>query len=149
MYFWKTKLLVDELKQNSIDERALKNYYLATAILTLVGYYLALLQPRENVPALVVEAIGSIVVTIIGLNAAFNANGGSSGVHFLNKTVSILFPLLIKSVLAGFALGIVQAIFEGSGTNHSQFDWVLSIATIAIQVVVFWRLAVHVKSTNT
>ena len=148
MYFWKTKLLVDELQNNSIGEKSLKNYYVATSILVTVGYYLAFLDPRENVLALAVEAVATIVVTIIGLNAALNANGGPSGVGFLNKIVSISFPLLIKVLGAGFALGIVLVVMESSGANQTDVEWVQSIASIAIQIVMFWRLVVHIKRTN-
>lgn len=148
MYLWKTHLLVAELKANSINENSFKNYYLATSILVSVCYYLALLEPHENLPALAVEAIGTIVVTVLGINAAFKANAGVSGVGFLNKVVSIFFPLLIKIIVVGFALGILLVVLDQSGTNKSDAAWVTSISIIAIQVVMFWRLVVHVRNTN-
>jgi ABC-type antimicrobial peptide transport system permease subunit len=148
MYLWKTHLLVAELKANSINENSLKNYYLATSILVSVCYYLALLEPRENFLAHAVEAIGTIVVTVLGINAAFKANGGVAGSGFLNKVVSIFFPLLIKVFVASLALGVLLAVLEQSGTSKSETAWVTSISIIAIQIVIFWRLVVHVRNTN-
>jgi ABC-type antimicrobial peptide transport system permease subunit len=148
MYFWKTDLLVAEFKANSINENNLKNYYLATSVLAFVFYYIALLEPHENYLALAVEAIGSITVSVLGINSAFQANGGVLGRGFLNKMISIFFPLLIKSFVAGLILGVLLAILFHSETDKSIITWVTSISVIAIQVVIYWRLTVHVRNTN-
>jgi ABC-type antimicrobial peptide transport system permease subunit len=148
MYFWKTKLLVDDLRNNSIEAKSLKNYYLASSIILTVGFYLSSIQPRENLAALATEAIATIALTILGLNAAFNANGGSVGVSFLNKVVSISFPLLIKVLVAGVALSIGLGVVDGAGASHAIREWVQSIGTTAITAVMYWRLAVHIRSTN-
>ena len=87
-------------------------------------------------------------MTILGLNAAFNANRGSVGVDFLNKVVSISFPLLIKVLVAGLALGIGLGIMDSSSASHATREWVQSIGTIAITAVMYWRLAVHIRGTN-
>lgn len=148
MYFWRTELLVDELQKNSIGENSLKNYYLATAILVTVSFYLALLQPRENLLALAAEASGTLAVTILGVNAAFNANRGSAGVDFLNKAISISFPLLIKVLVAGLVLGIGLAVMESSGVSQAAREWVQSIGTVAITAVLYLRLVVHIRNAN-
>jgi hypothetical protein len=148
MYFWNTKALVIQLQQNSVGEKSLMNYLLASSVVTLVFFYLSMIVPYENGFALMVEAIGTIVVTAVGLNAAFNANGGASGVGFLAKVVSISFPLTIKFFAASMALANVMAAFEGLGATRPQIDWITIFATTALQVIMFWRLAVHVKSTN-
>lgn len=148
MYIWKTHLLVADIKANSIDENGFKNYYLAASILISVCYYLALLEPHENSLALAVEAFGTIVATLLGINAAFKANGGVAGSGFLNKVVSIFFLLLIKVLVFSLALGALLFALEQSGANKSETEWVTSISIIATQVVMFWRLVVHVRSTN-
>lgn len=148
MYFWKTHLLVEDLKNNSLDETNLKNYYLATSILISVCYYLAMMSPKAYPPAMVFEAISTIIITVLGINAAFKANGGPSGVHFLNKVVSITFPLLIKVLISGFVLGIFVEMLTIAGASQLQTDWVTSIAIVIMQIVLYWRLAVHVRRTN-
>ncbi|WP_232415332.1 MULTISPECIES: hypothetical protein [Methylotenera] len=148
MYFWKTHLLVDSLKQGSIEPNVLKNYYLASSLLYSVCYYLALLVPPTNSAALAIEAIGILTITVFGLNAVFKANGGSSGIGFLEKIVSISFPLFIKVFVSGIALGILLEILKALGFSKFQTEWLTSISVIFIQVIFFWRLAVHVKNTN-
>lgn len=148
MYLWKTQLLVAELKANAVNENNFKNYYLATSILVLACYYLAFLEPRENFLTLAVEAVGTIVVTVLGINAVFKANGGLAGVGFLNKVISISFPLLVKVFVVSFVLGLLLAIIEQFGIGKSETAWITSISIIAIQVVLYWRLVVHVRNTN-
>ena len=95
MYFWRTSHLVQKLREGALGEADFKSYYLATSILTSVCFYLAILQPRESMFALAFEAIGAVAITIFGINAAFKANGGPEGARFVEKAVSISFPLLI------------------------------------------------------
>ncbi len=145
MYFWKTHLLAKELKEKSISEDAFKNYYIATSIVFALAYYIALLEPLQNLFALAIEATGVVIVTILGLNAAFQANGGSSGVSFLNRVVSMSFPLSIKVVVFGIILGLF---FSVVGLSKSQEEWITAISGIAIQAVFFWRIVVYLRSIN-
>ena len=114
----------------------------------MVSFYLSSLQPRENLAALFAEAMGTLAVTIVGLNAAFNANRGSEGVSFLNKVVSISFPLLIKVLVAGLALGIGLEVMGSVGVSQATREWFQSIVTTAIMAGMYWRLIAHVRSTS-
>ena len=48
MYIWKTENLVEDLKSNKVTERNFKNYYLASSLLMMISYYLAMTDPPEN-----------------------------------------------------------------------------------------------------
>ena len=148
MYFWKTHLLVDDLKRSSLGETDFKNYYLATSIFTSACLYLVMLGSRENMFSLATEAIGTLLVTVLGINAAFTANGGPTGIRFLEKAVSISFPLLVKVLVGGFAVGFLVAVLEISGLSKYQTEWATAIGIVAVQCVLFWRLVVHVRHTN-
>ena len=160
MYFWKTNLLVEELAKGPLEENILKNYYLATSILLSIAFYLASITPPENLYLLTVETIGVLIVTIVGLNAAFAANGGNSGTRFLEKIVAISFPLLIRMTAAAIALGLLWVFFcvalevrifhklQLEWVSSILFEWGTSILIIVIQVVFYQRLVTHVKNTN-
>lgn len=148
MYFWKTPQLVEGLRNSSVSEADFKSYYLATSILTTIAFYLVMLEPRENMPALAIEALGAVIITILGINAAFNANGGPVGSRFVEKAVSISFPLLIKVLVAGFVLGFVVGFSTALGVSKYQGEWANAVGTLAIQSVFVWRLVVHMKATN-
>ena len=148
MYLWKTSRLVAELRNGSLNEADLKNYYLATSAIFLAGYYLSLLAPPQTLSALAFEAVGSLVVTIIGVNYAFNANGGNAGSFFVNKAVSISFPLLIKVMVASIAFGILLDLAEGAGATELQLQWITSISIVVIEVCFFVRLVAHIRNAN-
>ena len=148
MYFWKTHLLVEALKKKTIEPSELKNYYLFSSLFYSACYYIALLAPATNLAALAVEAIGILTITVFGLNMAFKANGGSNGANFLEKIVSLSFPLVIKVFVSGIALGFLLAILKTLGFSNLQTEWLTSISIIFIQAVFFWRLAFHIKNTN-
>jgi hypothetical protein len=149
MYYWKTKKLAENLKKNALNQAEYKNYYLATSVLILIGYYLVILDPPKTLLAVLFEAIGSILITIIGLNIIFRVNGGNSGVSFLDRVVSLSFPLLIKIVVVGFALGIVlETLRQLGGANDEQLNWLYSSSVLLIQVGFFWRLKVYIQYLN-
>ena len=104
MHYWNTKSLAERLKNNELNQAEYKNYYIATAVLILIGFYSVILEPPETLSAVLFEAIGSIFVSIIGLNIIFKVNGGNSGVGYLDRVVSLSFPLLMKVVVAGLFL---------------------------------------------
>jgi ABC-type antimicrobial peptide transport system permease subunit len=148
MYLWKTKKLAESLKNNSLKQSEYKNYYIATAVLTLIGFYSAVLNPPETLYAVIFEAVGSILVTVIGLNMAFSANGGNAGTGYLDKIVSLSFPLLVKVIVAATVLAIPLEIMRQLNTNAQQVDWMYSAAVVLIQLIFFWRITVHVKYIN-
>lgn len=71
MYFWKTGILAEDLKNNKVTERNFKNYYLASTLLGMISYYLAMTAPPENMTMMLIEAIGSIGITVFGIGFAF------------------------------------------------------------------------------
>lgn len=149
MFFWKTSRLVEDLRSGSLSERDFKNYYLATSIVTVISTCLLKLQPSQNALASAVEMVASVGITILGINAAFKANSGSAGSRFLEKSVAICFPLLIKAVVAAFFLGLCLAFWGGSnGIQLAQQEWANTTASLVIQAVFFWRLFIHVRNSN-
>lgn len=148
MYIWNTGKLVAELKKNSLTEENFKNYYLATSILYLIGFYAATLSPPNSLSALTLEAIGSIGITIFGLNLAFNANKGNDGVCFLSRIASISFPLLIKLLIISIFLGILLVVLEELSVTQTTSEWVYSCSTLLLQLWFFWRLIIHIKILN-
>ncbi len=148
MYLWKTKKLAESLKNKSIKQSEYKNYYVATAVITLVGFYSAELNPPETVYAVIFEAVGSILVTVIGLNITFSANGGNAGTGYLDRIVSLSFPLLVKVIVAAIVLAIPLEIMRQTNTNAQLVDWMYSASVVLIQIIFFWRVTVHVKYIN-
>ncbi len=148
MYIWRTKRLAEDLKSGNIKENDFKNYYIATSVIFLLGFYISLLEPVEVIEAMVFEAIGEIVVTIIALNIIFHSNGGDNGESYLNRVVSLSLPLLIKVFAVSIPLAIVLETMRELGSSTIQISWSYSIAIVLIQIVFFWRIKSHIQYIN-
>lgn len=149
MYFWKTGSLVEDLKNNEVTERNFKNYYLASSLLMMISYYLAMTAPPENMTMMLIEAISSIGITVFGIGFVFKCNGGDSGSNFINKALCLSFPLMVKVFVAGFFIGVVAAGFMEAGSLSQQIIEIAYTALgLLIQVIFFWRLAVHIQRVN-
>ncbi|MDR2000542.1 MAG: hypothetical protein LBP94_03300 [Zoogloeaceae bacterium] len=137
------------LANGGLGEEDFKNYYLVTSILISIWLYLGILaEPQESMFALALEAIGTVIITILGINAAFKANGGSAGAHFINKVVSISLPLFMKLLATGFVLGLILGFSVVLSLSKYQEEWVWAVASPLVQAIFFWRLVVHVRATN-
>ena len=149
MYYWKTDRLAEKLKNNDLTQAEYRSYYIATSVLFSIGYYLTLLEPQVTLYAVIFEAIGGILVTIIGLNIIFRVNGGNSGNSYLNRVVSLSFPLFIKMVVASFVSAVLlESLREMGSVNSEQMDWLYSASVILLQIAFFWRIKVHVQYIN-
>ena len=148
MYIWNTSALADSLKSGHVKQKEYMKYYIYTGVLTLIGFYLSMLEPRETSYAIWFEAIGTIVITVIGLHIIFIENGGDEGTDFLNRVVSLSFPLLIKVVVAGFILAILLEILREFGLPAEQIEWLYSASIVFIQAIFFLRIRTHIKYIN-
>ena len=146
MYFWRTDRLVAEINSQSLSENDYKNYYLATTLVTLFSCYLLMVEPPREILASSVEMIATMAITVTGINAAFSANGGGTGSRFIEKALTISFPLTIKVLLAAFVLSLpIGVAGVGFGATLEQLDWVGVCVNVAIQGVFFWRLVVFMR----
>lgn len=148
MYFWNTGKLVKDLRDDNVSESEFKNYYLASSLLMMVSIYLAMAAPPENLTMLFVEAIGSIGITVFGINFLFKYNGGENGSNFINKTLSLSLPLMIKVFLTSFIVGIVVAVMEEASISAQIVEIANLVFVLLIQIVFFWRLAIHIHQTT-
>lgn len=148
MYFWKTRLLAEHLKQNLLAEDHFKNYYLASTIFNVVFMYVAMLLSRENMLLLIVEAFAVLIVTVLGIKVAFKANGGVLGTRFMEKVVSLSFPLLIKTLVVSVVVGVAIGLGALSGVERTYLEWANAISVVAIQILFYWRLTTHIKYVN-
>jgi len=148
MYIWKTKVLAEDLKSNSLSQNEYKKYYVATAVITLIGFYLSMFEPPEHYEPVIFEAICSIIITVIGINIIFKTNGGNNGTHFLNRAIPLTLPLMFKVIAASIVFGIALEVLRELGYTPLLISWSYSAFIVLIQIVVFWRINVHIKYIN-
>ena len=149
MYIWKTDKLSSEIKENTLSEKNWKDYFLAGTILITLSMYMVQTMPRTNTPSLIAEAILMIVITVIGINAAFNANNGNKGSSFVARITALSFPLSIKIIATSFIFGMILGFLnEMDPISSENEEWAYSVFTILIQILFFWRIKVHLTYIN-
>lgn len=150
MYFWKTKELANQIKNNEITESDRKNYYLASLVITYAGIYLVYANPRSEVFPVLVEAIIIILVSVVGINVTFKSNGGNAGNDYIARVVVLLLPITIKIVVSSLVVGVFMGFVMAAMSLPKLYaDYAATFATVIFQALTFWRLNVAIKYVNT
>ena len=76
MYLWRTDKLIDDLKQNKVNQAEFKNYYLASGVIVLLGIFAASQIEPEDVKTSLALFLINLGLLISWTNVIFKANGG-------------------------------------------------------------------------
>jgi len=150
MYIWKTASLAKDIKENNLTDEQWKNYYLAGSILLTLSTYLINISPRMGT-SLLIEMLVVLAVILLGINITFNTNikGGGSGSDYIARVTALSLPILIKVYLLAIIFGVcVGALEVVLSIDKAVSASVISVFTILIQVLVFWRINTHLKAIN-
>jgi hypothetical protein len=149
MYIWKTKSLAVDIKNNKLESKELKKYYLAMSIFMTLAMYLTALSPRENMIVVLVEVIAIIGVLIFGVSFTYQSNGGDDGTNYISRMTVLALPISIKifllSLLVGVCIGVVGEI---ALLSETVIEWVMTVFIVIMQIIFFWRINVHLLNIN-
>jgi len=97
MYFWKIKLLKQQLIEQGLSEKQLFYYILIYVALSFIVIEMAGYFPNETPNAWdYFQSSMNIAIPIIGTIFAFRANGGNEGVRFAERYFSISLVVAIR-----------------------------------------------------
>jgi flagellar biosynthesis protein FliQ len=149
MYIWKTGSLATDIKNDNVESREWKKYYLALSIFFTLAMYLTALTPRENMVALLIEAIAMVGILIFGVSITYQSNKGDVGVDYISRMTALSFPITIKiflvSLLGGLLVGILSEVIS---VSEAALEWVMVGFVSVIQIAFFWRVNIHMKYIN-
>lgn len=150
LYLWNSKALAKDIKNERLSEREWKNYYLAGSLIITLSFYVAALVPRENTLSIMTEAVLMLLIFILGINSTFKTheNNGESVANYVAKMIALLVPITIKIIALSFAVGFVIGIVEAMGSGIYFSEWMQVAISVIMQVIIFWRLNVHLQSIN-
>lgn len=153
MYIWKTSALAEDIKNNSVGQKEWKKYYLAVSIFMTLTMYITAVTPRENITAVLVEAVAIVGILIFGVSFTYQSNKGDSGVDYIPRMTALAFPVLVKlfllSILAGVLIGVLIGVLsEVLSLPEDIMEWFMVGFVSVIQVTFFWRINVHIKYIN-
>ena len=156
MYFWNTKQLVADLKADRVSNSQLKNYYIGTTLMILTMMALVELGPEGRLDYVFTDWLVNIGLTITWLNLIFKANGGEDGRDFLNRMISISFPISIRVLVFGILIAFVlellwlpwrEQLNEAQAQLWENIVWI--IFSMTLTCVGYWRAYVHIKDIAT
>lgn len=164
MYFWDSRRLAKDLRNDAVPAATLRNHLIAWLLIGLPGSFHPIgptVSGEASDAGYWHEAllIGfSIVIIIIGIRRAYQANGGDQGRRFVEKSVALLLPLTIQAAVFFVVVFLSYSYFmnawalqvwaRGEILDRALIDAVsTTLLTLAAQVWVMWRLVVHIPDT--
>lgn len=155
MYFWRTDLLIKDLKQNSVSQADFKNYYLVSGILILLGFFALSQTGIEELKISLAGFVINLGLLISWINAAFKANCGEKGHAFLNRFIALYLPITIKitifAIVVMICFELIFKVFKGQfdEVQLAHIDAIKSIVVdIATSFLIYWRIYVAIKKVN-
>lgn len=149
MYIWKTASLATDIKNDSVGANEWKKYYLAVSIFMTLAIYLTALAPRENMLALLVEAIAMVGVLIFGVSVTYQSNQGDSGVDYISRMTALTLPITIKLFLLSLFVGALIGVLSGAASlSDAMMEWIMVGFVVLIQIAFFWRVNGYIKYIN-
>ena len=150
IHFLNTKALARELATGKITEKVAFHYFLANTLLwTFALYYGNFLSATINWIFLV-ELVVVMLISVLGLLKAFEANGGPGGTNFVVRATCLSFPIGVKVNVLSIGLGWLNYFLFPINVDPATFrdpDRVFNLVTFiwapAFTVLFFWRLLVH------
>jgi hypothetical protein len=161
MYYWRIKRLKNDLRAGDVPPRQVTGYALAHLLLWTLFTSLLAFLPAEDTTTftadLVVFILGSVLINIVGLWAAYRSNGGDGGRDLAGRLLALGWVLGLRFMLFWFVLftvltfGVVgvtmaqQEQVETAEVSGSLVEWVASGTMLVASALFFWRLAHHLK----
>ena len=155
MYFWRTDLLIKDLKQNRVTQADFKNYYLVSGILILLGFFALSQTAVEELKISLAVFLINLGLLISWINAAFKANGGEHGQNFLNRFITLYLPITIKitifAIVVMICFEVIFNVFKGQfdEVQLAHIDAIKSaVVDIATSFLIYWRIYVAIKKVS-
>lgn len=155
MYLWRTDKLIDDLKQNKVNQAEFKNYYLASGVIVLLGIFAASQIEPEDVKTSLALFLINLGLLISWTNAIFKANGGEQGHAFLNRLIALYLPIMLKVTAFIVILYSCILLIFNQFENYfdpAQFAHIKNLISMAVDVfssfLVYWRIYIAIQKIN-
>ena len=151
LHFWRTERLVQDLAANRVSERTGAQYMMLSAVLYVQANYSALWFGAYRDWVFFLELLVVLVVSLVGVNECYKANGGSEGTQFVSRYCSLAVPIGVKIAVLGVVLGhgfyLASPYLLGGGAFRDPaliYRYVSLLMPVAFTSIYFWRVAHHI-----
>jgi hypothetical protein len=160
LHFFSTTRLARKLSRDEVDSEQQAYYLLANSVILSIFFYSGLIPssfPLWSLP-LLLEALATIGIWIIGIAKTYEAAGGRNSRQFLVRFTCLSLPVSVTTLLlVWFTYWAVRiGLYEGLiALSNSHFQVALNLsrlgtdflgllgfcATVSASIITFWRLA--------
>ena len=156
MYFWDSRRLAVDLRNDAVPAATMRNYFIALLIVAAPSVWSGVTEGKPTEVWDWIYVLGAIAIIIIGIRRAYQTNGGDQGSRFIEKSVALLLPITVQSYLLGaltvmLLFGLESALIPASSpVIVGIVDNLLpTLAFLALEAWVMWRLTSHISDTLT
>jgi RsiW-degrading membrane proteinase PrsW (M82 family) len=157
LYFWRIDRLKDELRLRDLPAREVLAYVTAHVVLWTSAWFVPAEETVVTGPDVALDValmVMSVIIPVVGLWAAYRANGGAEGRDFAGRLLAVGWVLGLRLLVlwaACFALVFILGVAAAAAKREIADPVITSLAwgvTFAASVVFFWRLAYHLRSVR-
>ncbi|MFZ6760721.1 hypothetical protein ACO0K9_26235 [Undibacterium sp. Ji50W] len=111
MYFWKIDALKRHLAHGSLSEKQMYGYMMAYLVFSATAVEMMRYLPEKEPNAWTYYgSMMNLLIPVVGTMMAFRANGGESGVQFLQRYMSISLVVTIRYMAMILMIGLPLAV---------------------------------------
>lgn len=152
MYFWDSRQLAVDLRNDAVPAATMRNYFIALLIIGAPSVFLSLADGQKPDVWDGINTVGYLIIVILGIMYAYRANGGDQGTRFIEKSVALLLPLTIQSFALALVLAAVVYFAESALASRLSADGKVlmegmssTLFAFGLHAWVLWRLVVHLR----
>ena len=155
MYFWNTKQLIQDIKTKQVTQAEFKNYYIGSAVITLLLIMLLNIAPTSTPRYAISEFICNVGLLLTWMNLIFKANGAEQGQDFLNRFLALYFPITLKFLVYGILIAMLLEFFWSSlilDVSEAQKGLLNDIRWLVynfiLMCLMYWRIYMGIQQIN-
>jgi hypothetical protein len=153
IHLWRTERLARDLAADRVSEQSAAHYMMVGAALYVQANYSALWFGAYRDWAFFFELALVLVISVIGVNECYKANGGAEGTQFITRLCALAVPIGLKLAVLGIVLG--QGFYYASPhlLGNAAFRdpalvyrYVSFLMPVAFTFIYYWRIAHHINA---
>jgi len=155
MYFWKIKLLVEELKTGKVEQKQRLHYLLAWVVFGTLFVYLGIGMGEKLSQYLVIEMVGAVTICVFGTLICFSTNSRGDNKEFIDRyiclgipvgirTFAIVIPMYIVTIIIGYII-LGKGFFNPINNNRGLSELIFSLLS---DVLFYYMLNNNIKKVT-
>jgi hypothetical protein len=151
MYFWNLERLKAELRERAVPPAEVVRYAAALLVTWSATSFIPFANEKFTIADGVLLVL-ILIVTVLGLWTAYQANGGANGTDLAGRYLALGWVIGLR-VLVLFVLGlgivfvsVVVLMLLGREPSDQSLDALSWIIALLAEVFFYWRLTHHIGS---